>query len=261
MLRTNYHTHTMRCNHANGSDEEYVLAAIAAGYKEIGFADHTPWPYKSNFVSPMRMKMNEFENYVESILYLKEKYKNQISIKLGLECEYFEEYEPWLQTLKEDERIDYLIFGNHFYKTDENGMYFGRGATKKEGITLYVDQAIEGMKKGYFTYLCHPDLFMRAYLKWDEHVEQESTRLCLAALELDIPLEYNLQGIIYNNIFKVKSYPYPAFWELAVKVGNKVIIGVDAHQVDEYTNVEMYEEARRYLQSINANIEYELKDM
>ena len=32
----NYHTHTTRCMHAIGSEEEYILAAISAGYTELG---------------------------------------------------------------------------------------------------------------------------------------------------------------------------------------------------------------------------------
>ena len=43
----NYHTHTARCMHAIGSEEEYILAAISAGYTELGFSDHTPWHYES----------------------------------------------------------------------------------------------------------------------------------------------------------------------------------------------------------------------
>jgi histidinol phosphatase-like PHP family hydrolase len=31
----NYHTHTMRCKHAFGTDEEYVLEAIKHGYKDV----------------------------------------------------------------------------------------------------------------------------------------------------------------------------------------------------------------------------------
>lgn len=42
-MRTNYHTHTTRCLHATGSDEEFVLSAIKGGYQELGFSDHTPW--------------------------------------------------------------------------------------------------------------------------------------------------------------------------------------------------------------------------
>ena len=33
MNKNNYHTHTTRCYHASGKDEEYVKAAIKAGEK------------------------------------------------------------------------------------------------------------------------------------------------------------------------------------------------------------------------------------
>ena len=46
-MKYNYHTHTERCFHAKGSDEEFVLAAIEAGFNEIGFADHSPWNFKN----------------------------------------------------------------------------------------------------------------------------------------------------------------------------------------------------------------------
>lgn len=39
----NYHTHTPRCNHAVGSEEEYVQQALKAGIKILGFSDHTPY--------------------------------------------------------------------------------------------------------------------------------------------------------------------------------------------------------------------------
>ena len=47
----NYHTHTWRCQHARGTEEEYVKAAIKQGFGVLGFSDHTPWPYESDFIS------------------------------------------------------------------------------------------------------------------------------------------------------------------------------------------------------------------
>ena len=39
-MRCNYHTHTYRCHHAKGEDEDFVLRAIDAGMTELGFSDH-----------------------------------------------------------------------------------------------------------------------------------------------------------------------------------------------------------------------------
>ena len=35
----NMHTHTKRCGHAYGDDEQYVLAAIDAGFKQLGLVN------------------------------------------------------------------------------------------------------------------------------------------------------------------------------------------------------------------------------
>ena len=65
-MKTNYHTHTTRCMHATGSDEDYVLSAIKGGYQELGFSDHTPWKYHTDYVADMRMLPEELPGYVES---------------------------------------------------------------------------------------------------------------------------------------------------------------------------------------------------
>jgi L-alanine-DL-glutamate epimerase-like enolase superfamily enzyme len=96
-MKTNYHTHTTRCMHATGSDEDYVLSAIKGGYQELGFSDHTPWKYHTDYVADMRMLPEELPRYVESLRSLREKYRDQISIKIGLECEYFPAYIHWLK--------------------------------------------------------------------------------------------------------------------------------------------------------------------
>lgn len=241
MKKTNYHTHTKRCMHASGRDEEYVLSAIANGYEELGFSDHTPWHYNSNFVANMRMKENQFKDYYQSICALKEKYKDQISIKIGLECEYFPDYMDWLKQLILDYHLDYIIFGNHYYKSDEERVYFGTACESDEMLDIYVDEAVAGMETGLYSYLAHPDLFMRGKRVFDEHAKKASYRLCREAKRLHIPLEYNLAGAEYNAVMNTTQYPYPNFWKIAAEVGNTAIIGVDAHipkglETDEYRN-------------------------
>ena len=43
MIKTNWHTHTSRCGHAVGTDEEYVQAAIQGGLTTLGFSDHAAY--------------------------------------------------------------------------------------------------------------------------------------------------------------------------------------------------------------------------
>ena len=72
-MKTNYHTHTTRCMHATGDDEDYVLSAIKGGYRILGFSDHTPWKYRTDYVADMRMLPEELPGYVESLKTLREK--------------------------------------------------------------------------------------------------------------------------------------------------------------------------------------------
>ena len=71
---TNYHTHTSRCKHAQGTDRDYVQQAVDSGYQVLGFTDHVAWPFSDGFVSPVRMDAGQMPEYAASILKLKEEY-------------------------------------------------------------------------------------------------------------------------------------------------------------------------------------------
>ena len=47
----NYHTHTWRCRHADGTEREYVERAIEGGLKILGFSDHSPYPFPEGYDS------------------------------------------------------------------------------------------------------------------------------------------------------------------------------------------------------------------
>lgn len=242
----NYHTHTKRCYHAIDCEEDYILAAIKAGYEELGFSDHTPWRYHSTFHSSMRMEEERLKDYVETLRRLKEKYKNQISIKIGLECEYFPEYMDWLKDTIQYYQLDYIILGNHYDKTDETGIYFGRPLNKQQ-LTDYVDSCIAAMETGLYSYLAHPDLAY--YDTQDPFYVEEMTRLCKRAKALDIPLEFNLLGYATN-----RQYPNETFFRLAKKIGNRVIIGTDAHESQALSDVKTYQMAILYLQRLGIDV-------
>lgn len=247
-MKYNYHTHTSRCFHATGSDEEYVLAAIKAGFDEIGFADHTAWNYEG-FVSHMRMPENMLENYCDSIKYLREKYKDKISIKLGLECEYFPQYFPWLKEKIESCEIDYLILGHHYCGDEKTGPYNGSITTPEE-LYIYRDEVLAAMDSGLFSYVAHPDLFMRGYAEFDDHCEKISREIIAKAIETDTPIEFNLLGLTHIIREGAADYPHPEFWKIASEMKPKVIVGIDAHYPGAYKDSELfqmgYDELKKY---------------
>ena len=76
----NYHTHTHRCNHAIGREEEYVQEALKAGMKTLGWADHTPYLFPGGYYSHFRMRPVQLAGYVKTIESLREQYRGKIDI-------------------------------------------------------------------------------------------------------------------------------------------------------------------------------------
>ena len=74
----NYHTHTERCGHAHGGDEEFINRAIEAGIKYLGFSDHMPMIFPDGYESSYRVPMSEAESYVSDLRKLREKHRDKI---------------------------------------------------------------------------------------------------------------------------------------------------------------------------------------
>ena len=246
-MKANYHTHTTRCGHASGSDGAYVLAAIEQNFDILGFSDHVPWPYASTFRNPrVRMDVTQIEDYLSSVAKLRAKYRDKIRILTGFECEYFPAYLSWLAETKEEKGIDYLILGNHYDRSDENGMYFGRVHTPKE-LRLYVKDTVAGIESGLFVYLAHPDLFMRGGYPFDDDAKAACKDLIAACLEYKMPMEYNVHDRYLYNVTHRISYPSRDFFEMVMAAGVPVLIGIDAHDPDEISNPRQWDIAEAEL--------------
>lgn len=249
MIKTNYHTHTTRCMHAVGADEEYVRAAISAGFKVLGFSDHGAVPFDGGYISGMRMRMDELDHYLGSVRRLAAKYKDDITIRCGMEYEYSPDFLPFCRELLDSKKLDYIIFGNHFDLDERTGMYFGQ-CTRPDHIKRYAGSAVAGLKSGLFTYFAHPDLFMNSYPVFDETARAASRDICACAKEMGIPLEYNLLGLDKQAAgVPGLGYPYTGFWETAALEGCTAIIGVDAHD-PEVLLAQRYEQACDTLDSM-----------
>lgn len=233
-LKYNYHTHTYRCGHAKGKDEEYVTNAISNGFKVLGFSDHVM--IKWHRQPGTRGNYLQLGSYIKSINKLKKKYEKQIEIHLGLECEYMPQLVKYYKWLLKKKKIEYLILGQHCY-LDKHGKftwYLGYDNRDKR-IELYVHDLIEGMKTGLFKYVCHPDFFVRLFKEYDPLIEKCARKICKAALKYDIPLELNTSGVSEYHLRENNlHFPSPYFWNIVGETGVKVVIGVDAHTPQEF---------------------------
>lgn len=229
----NFHTHTFRCGHAVGEDEQYVQCAIEAGIKVLGFSDHVPWP---DILQPrIRMSPDQVENYVKSLTILKEKYKDKIEIHIGFEAEYIEEYMPFYEWMKIEYGIEYFIIGQHGEFNDFHEPYFyNQFRNDKNAASRYVSQVIRGMESGLFSYVAHPDHFLNGYRENDNFAESQIRQICEKSKELNIPLELNLTYPRFaimdgKEHDEDEHYPFGKFWKIAGELGCPVVVGIDAH--------------------------------
>lgn len=236
MFIANYHTHTKRCGHATGEDEEYVLEALGQGFRELGFSDHVMLP---GFNEPYtRADYSLFEDYCDSIISLKKKYENQMQIYLGFEAESFPCYFPYYKELVENGILDYMILGNHSAMNDDHQIYCRfSNITSASQLYLYRDLAIQAISSGLFRIFAHPDYFMSNIQNFDSDCKKVSKSLIEACMAYDVPLEVNVAGIRNGkkDFANTKRWRYPTdeFFTLVGKYGAKCIFGIDAHAPEQ----------------------------
>lgn len=228
----NLHTHTTRCGHAEGLDIQYVESAIDAGFKMLGFSDHIP--FAGVKMPGDRMSYEQKKEYVLSLKELQKKYHGQIDIKIGYEIEYFEEYDEYYLELRKE--CDYFILGQHLkYMGYEYDCY-----CSDDDVLSYVQQVENAVKKGFITYIAHPDYFMLGRRQFSEVCREAAHRIARISLDYDVPLEINLNGFRYgkkcyqfdnkdNKYEERYAYPFREFWEIVSTYGCQVLYGYDAH--------------------------------
>ncbi len=251
MIKANYHTHTIRCGHAVGSDEDYVLAAIEAGLDTLGFSDHMPYPDASN--PGDRMEFDQRDEYINSINSLKEKYKNQIKIYTGFETEFYPERMDLYKEMSA--KVDYMICGQHYKDLDK---YAYDVVCTDEDMLSYADQVVQAIESGLFKFIAHPSYFMLGRDTWTKACDDAAHRICQAAEKFNCPLEINLKGTkhgkaLYNGIETYK-YPNLNFWKIASQYKVKAIIGFDAHDPKYLKKADFFKTMEKDFQDLGIEI-------
>lgn len=231
----NYHTHTPRCNHAQGSEEEYVRQALGAGMRILGFSDHTPYLFPGDYYSTFRMRPELLPDYVSTVNRLKEAYKDRLEIHVGLEAEYYPAFFPQTLDFLREQNVEYLLLGQHFVGNEPVGQYSVRETEDPKVLESYCRQVIEAMETGVFTYIAHPDILNftgpgKTYRQWMRTLIQE-------AKDHGVYLEFNQLGYMEK-----RNYPNRKFLELVAEENMPMILGCDAHQPEALGKKDLQEE-------------------
>lgn len=217
------HNHTTLCNHAEGSIEEYVQAAVEKKIDVFGFSDHAPM----NFDEAYRMSFSQMENYEKDILHVKEKYKDQINILLAYEVDFLEGYVDE-QVLKRP--VDYFIGSVHYLGSwgFDNPEFIGEYRTKNidEVWERYFEAIMYLAKSGHFDIVGHLDL-----IKVFNYLPKKDVRLIAqdaikAIKKANMTIELNAAG------FRKpvgEQYPSNPLMELIAEHDIPITFGSDAH--------------------------------
>ena len=227
-ILADYHTHTVY-SHGKGSIEDNVKEAISKGIKTIGISDHgykhMTYGVKSKNIYKMR---EEIDN-------LNLKYTN-IDILLGMECNILDENGNIDINDNTADLLDYVMAGYHFGSTPTSisGMinhcknYLLKSQKSKEYNTNAI---INTMKKNNIFIITHPGD------KGDVYIEE----IAKVAKETNTKLEINSShGFLNANQLKRIKH-----------IGNKFIIGSDAHKPE---NVGDFELAMKNIREANLDL-------
>jgi len=247
-MNYNYHTHTFRCRHATGKEEEYILRAVEGGIKYMGFSDHFPMKFPDGHESWYRVPTSQVKEYFETISELREKYKGLIDIRIGFEMEYYPEYFDQMLANAVDYGAEYLILGQHYMKPENlpEPCHTYNPIEDEDTLVRFADLLTEAMGKGVFTYVAHPDVIR--FTGDLSHYQQQMRRICEASKRYTVPVEINFLGIREDRF-----YPKKEFWEIAGEVACPVTFGFDAHNATSAYDAESLEKAQEMVKKYNLN--------
>jgi len=236
MLLPDYHIHTARCGHATGKMEQYVEQAVAAGLKEIGFADHIPmyWLDEPQRDLELAMTMEELPRYVEEVERLRSDYRGIINIRLGIEADYIPGHEGRLRELLQQYPFDYVLGSIHYV----DGWGFDNPALihRYENCDLdklyrdYFHLLQRAARSGLFDIMAHPDLVKKFGYRPRANLSELDDETARVFARAGVCIEINTAGF---RAPVAEMYPCPEFLHLCQKNGVPVTVGSDAHAPDQ----------------------------
>ncbi len=241
MYLSSLHTHNTFCDGKN-TIREMIESAVSLGFAAIGISSHA---YTGCPFDVCGIKKDRREEYMNTVLALKEEYRGRINVFLGLELEsrVLGEKRPQL-----DSRLDYTIGSVHLFR--KNGRFYSVDNTPEEWedalaafggdhlalIESYLEELASFAEESPFDIVGHYDLYTKFNEKRHLFDEESPGYKSLAVKYLDRIIDTG--KIIEVNTGAMsrgwKSVPYPAFFllERMHERGARVTLNSDSHAVD-----------------------------
>lgn len=231
MYKADYHMHTALSPDSEASIESQVETAIRRGFNEIAITDH----FEFDLINDRWELTLDLDEYIQTILFYKEQYKDKITIRLGVEVGFETRYKKKIETLLKDRPFDFIICSTH--KCEGQELYYGdffKGKPQKEAYTTYFEHVLDTLKNfdnfnvyGHLDYVNrygdYPVKILDTHDYWDQ-----ITEILRILIEKGKGLEVNTSGIRYGlGHFNPQI---PVLREYAKMGGEIITIGSDSHQ-------------------------------
>ena len=221
------HNHTPLCNHAQGTIDEYINAAIAKGTQIFGFSDHAPMDFDPKY----RMSFNDMQKYEQAIRDAQKKYADTLTILLGYEVDYLEGHMD-KRVLHAD--VDYLIGSVHFIDEwgFDNPEFIGR--YRHEDIDIiwqkYFDSVQAMAESKLFDIVGHLDLIKVFKFMPNKNINEIANNALLAIKKANMVLEINAAG--YRKPI-AEAYPSKELLKEAFQLNIPITFSSDAHKPEQ----------------------------
>jgi len=226
-MRIDLHNHTTRCNHAEGTVDEYIRRAIEIGIDIYGFSEHAPMDFDSYY----RLGFDKMDEYRDDILRAKSKYKNEIEILLGYEVDYLKGH---MDKRVLNSKVDYLIGSVHFLdKWGFDNPEFIGGWKKRDIDDIWQEyfDAIEAMAKSrYFDIVGHFDLIKIFKFMPKKDIRIIAHNAFKEIKKAGMPIELNSAGL--RKPIK-EIYPSKMLLEVAYEMNIPITFSSDAHAIEQ----------------------------
>ena len=225
-----YHTHTGRCGHAQGTAAEYVQAARQKGLPGIGISDHLPLVHLRDPV--LTMAADQLEGYVEAVLELKERYPGYVL--LGVEADYRPDTLDQVRTMLDQHPFDYVIGSVHYIEDwgfDDPRQQDGFQERDVDNVyRAYFELLGDAAETGLFDILGHLDLVKKFGYRAQSSLKDETRILATRLRSSGIVVEVNTAGLRKPV---GEMYPAPEVLKVLAKKGVPITFGSDAHTPED----------------------------
>lgn len=237
------HSHTPLCNHAEGNPTEYASVAHARGLRGLHVTCHNPMP--NGFSSAVRMAESEFETYVDLVAQTTDEWKGRVDVRLGLEADYFEGHEAYLEKQLSSHEFHFVLGSVHPQIGEFRERYWQDDLVEVQRI--YFNLLAQSAETGLFDSLAHPDLIKNFTVEaWDPESILDTIRPALDRIaKTGVAMELNTSGMLKRI---PEMNPFPSMLSEMFQRGIPVTLGADAHTPTRVADG--YETAMQILQSV-----------